>query len=111
MLARLRRLEDRGFVTRVGHHWNTGTVTEAGYAYLANHSPPAKRGGGNAGKGGLSADGGTKFKGMLIGPTEGPLLSLGGQNHKLGTIVSKGRHKGFMMRAVTLEEGRTCPAS
>lgn len=108
LLASRVRLEERGYIVRYAKTWASGTTTAAGRGYLASHVQPIKQGAGNVGKGGLATDGGTKFKGTL---TDGPLLSLGGQNHKLGTIVRKGRHKGFMMRAVTLEEGRTCPAS
>lgn len=111
MLASMRRLEMRGFVARRGHSWSSGRITQAGRNYLANHTPPPKRGAGRPGAGGLAADGGTRFKHTLIEiNAAGFRMSLGEQNHKLGAVVAKGRHKGRAMRAVTLEEGRTCPA-
>lgn len=110
MLMHLRRLEERGFVERAAHSWESGTVTAAGHAYLAANRRPALRHVAQR-LGGLAADGGTKFKSSLVEIGTTPTLSLGAQNHKLGSVIAKGRHKGLPMRAITLEEGTTCPAS
>lgn len=110
MLMSLRNLEKLGFVARRERDWSSGTVTTRGRAYLATYEPPAKKHG-RTPNGGLSPDGGTRFANMLVALDAGPILSLGAQNPKLGGIVTKGRHKGLPMRAVTLEEGRTCPTA
>lgn len=111
MLKRLRLLEHVGYIERTGHHWSSGRVTDRGRAVLATATRrPTQNGGANASHDGIHADGGTKFKRMLVHSNDALILSRGEQNKKLGTIVAKGRHKGLPMRAVTLEEGRTCPA-
>jgi hypothetical protein len=111
MLASLRRLESAGYVQRVGHRWETGTVTAKARHYLKTTLPPRKLNNGKAQQGGIATDGGTRFKSTLADIGTIPALSSGEQNHKLGRIVAKGRHKGLPMRAITLEEGRTCPLS
>ena len=110
MLASLRRLEAHRYVARTLHSWESGVVTATGHAYLTRTPrPPLRKA--KLHTGGLATDGGTKYKAALVEAGAAPMLSLGMQNHKLGTSVAKGPHKGLPMRAVTLEEGPTCPTS
>jgi hypothetical protein len=110
MLLELRRLERKGFIRRTGKTWSTGRVTDDGVRYLASHPIPEKRNSHHVNRGGLGADGGTKYPASLHEVDRVTILSDGVHNHKLGRIVLKGRHKRLPMRAITLEEGKTCPA-
>ena len=112
MLRSMRALEVMGFVERREKAWSSGHVTDAGrYFLLSTPLPKPRKSMRTWVPRGLAADGGTWFKKALVEAGDSPILINGGQSYKLGGSVRKGRLKGYPIRYVTLEEGRTCPAS
>ncbi len=118
-IAYLRRLEDEGVVARKKKHkhaaWEKeGYITPNGqilYETLPlEHKPkrerPKRKGGG------IAADGGTKFKNMLLSAERlgSEMIQFADRYSKLGARVKKGnaRQLGLRMATFSLEEGRTC---
>lgn len=55
---------------------------------------------------------GTRYQKRVYPPADlNRVIGLGENNQKLGSIVTKGRFKGYKIHTLTLEERATCPAS
>ena len=113
-----RTLEKKGLISRksTGDAWKkTGSLTIIGIAILEKleYPPPPLLTQKKEYRGGISDDGGTRFKDKLFSVDSGTTIVRPASPYsKLGPRVTKGssrsRQKGLKIATFSLEEGRTC---
>lgn len=119
----LASFEERGLAEREGHHWNTGSLTAAGYILAVRIQVDVTAGRTARKKAkrqrhAYRADlygAGTIHAATVQDPrppsgTTGVLMS-GLNSNKIGATVTKGRLKGHRILSLSLEERATCPST